>query len=123
MIYSALADLVLATHFAFVVFVALGALLVLWRTAVAWVHVPCALYGAAIEFFGWTCPLTPLEVRLRRTAGEAGYEGGFIRHYLEGVLYPENWSAVNLWLGIGVLVVNGAIYAWILRRRTRRDVG
>jgi hypothetical protein len=42
------------------------------------------VYGALIEFAGFTCPLTLLENELRQRAGEAGYGGGFISHYLSG---------------------------------------
>lgn len=117
MLPSVLADLVMLVHAAFVVFVAVGGFLVAWRPEVAWAHVPCALYGAAIEFFGWVCPLTPLEVRLRRAGGQAGYEGGFIEHYVGGLLYPESWGAIHVWLGVAVVVGNAAVYAWIWRRR------
>lgn len=123
MLYSVLADLVMLVHAAFVVFVAVGGFLAAWRLAVAWAHVPCALYGAAIEFFGWTCPLTPLEIGLRRAAGQAGYTGSFIEHYLRGILYPASWSEIHVWLGIAVIVGNAAIYGWIWTRRRRSDGG
>ena len=86
-----LADLVMLTHFGFVLFVGVGALLVLRWRRVAWAHVPCAAYGVAIEFFGWVCPLTPLEQDLRRLSGSGGYTGGFTEHYVGGLLYPSNW--------------------------------
>lgn len=119
MLYRVLADLVMLLHFGFVLFVALGALLVLRWPRVARAHLPCVLYGAAIEFFGWVCPLTPLEIELRRSAGAAGYEGGFIRHYLEGILYPAGWADVHVWLGVAVLLGNGVLYTWIWRRGAR----
>lgn len=123
MVYSALADLVMLVHLAFVLFVALGALLLLWRRWIAWLHLPCAAYGAAIEFGGWICPLTPLENRLRRAAGQMGYEGGFIEHYVGGLLYPEKWGQVHLFLGVLVIMLNAFLYAWILTRggRARPD--
>lgn len=120
MLYSVLADVVMLTHAAFVVFVAVGGFLAAWRLKVAWAHVPCALYGAAIEFFGWVCPLTPLEVDLRRAAGQEGYTGGFIEHYVGSLLYPESWGAIHVWLGVAVVVGNAAVYAWIWRRRARK---
>lgn len=114
------ADLVLVVHFGFVLFVALGGLLVLRRARLAWLHVPVALYGAAIEFVGFTCPLTPLEVGLRRRGGEAGYAGGFIEHYFMAALYPEGLTRpMQLALGAAVVVVNAAIYAVIWRRYRR----
>lgn len=114
------ADVVLVAHLAFVLFVVLGGLLALRRPRVAWLHVPVALYGAAIEFIGFTCPLTPLENRLRRLGGEAGYTGGFIEHYVTAALYPSGLTReVQLALGTAVLVLNGIVYASWLRRRRR----
>ncbi|MFQ5889434.1 MAG: DUF2784 domain-containing protein [Gemmatimonadota bacterium] len=116
MTYRILADLVMLAHFGFVVFVALGAFLLLWKSWIAWLHVPCVLYGAAIEFLGWICPLTPLEQKLRRLAGTAGYETGFLDHYLGGLLYPANWTSIHMWLGALVIAVNLLLYWRILGR-------
>ncbi|MDQ2669395.1 MAG: DUF2784 domain-containing protein, partial [Gemmatimonadota bacterium] len=88
MIWRVLADLVVGLHLAFVVFVVLGGLLVLRWPRLALVHLPVAVYGALIEWIGWVCPLTPLENMLRREAGGAGYEGGFVEHYIVPLLYP-----------------------------------
>lgn len=120
MLYSLLADLVVVVHLAFVVFVVLGGLLVLRRGWVAWLHVPAAVWGALIELFGWICPLTPLEQWLRRRAGEAGYQGGFVEHYLLPILYPgELTREIQVMLGVAVLVLNLAVYGRVLwRRRT-----
>jgi len=118
MLYRSLADLVLLVHLAFVLFVVLGGLIVLRWPRVAWVHVPVALYGAAIEFLGFICPLTPLEVRLRRLGGEAGYEGGFVEHYVTAALYPAGLTReLQLGLGVGVLVLNAVVYGLVVRRR------
>ena len=112
----------LVVHLAFVLFVVLGGLLVLRWPRVAWVHVPVALYGAAIEFIGFICPLTPLEVWLRQRGGEAGYSGGFIEHYITAALYPTGLTRdIQLVLGTAVLVLNGIVYAvWLQRRRASR---
>ena len=114
------ADLVLAIHFAFVAFVALGALLVLRWPRLAMVHLPIALYGAVIELVGFVCPLTPLENALRRRAGETGYAGGFIDHYVTAAIYPAGLTRrAQVVLGVGVLVVNGVAYGILLHRRRR----
>jgi hypothetical protein len=120
MVYRLLADFVVLVHFAFVLFVVAGALLVLrWRW-VAWVHVPAAIWGALIEFAGWICPLTPLEQRLRIMGGSAGYTGGFIEHYILPILYPAGLNRrVQIVLGLLVLGVNVAIYTWVLIRVLR----
>lgn len=112
------ADVVVALHFAFVLFVVAGGLLVLRWSRVAWVHVPAAAWGALISFFGWVCPLTPLENHYRRRAGQAGYTGGFVDQYVMPVLYPGQLTRpLQITLGVLVLLANGAIYALVLRRR------
>jgi hypothetical protein len=116
--YGWLADAVLVLHLAFIVFVALGGFLVLRWPRLAWVHVPVLVWGALIEFSGGTCPLTPLEVSLRQRAGEAGYAGGFIEHYLTPVIYPGGLTrGAQIALGVLVLIVNGAVYARLWARR------
>jgi hypothetical protein len=118
-----LADGVVVLHLAVVGFIVLGGLLALRWPRVAFVHLPFAVWGVAIEIGQWVCPLTPLEKRLRRLASEATYEGGFVEHYLLPVLYPEGLTAgTGLALAALVLAVNVAIYAAVwhrLRRRTR----
>ena len=119
--YRLAADAVLVLHALFVAFVVAGGLLVLRRPRLAWLHLPCAVWGALIEFAGWICPLTPLENRFRRLGGEAGYEGGFVETYLLATLYPEGLSRpVQLALGVLVLAVNAAVYGWLLARHRRR---
>ena len=118
--YRLAADLVLAIHFAFVAFVAVGALMVLRWPRLAMVHLPVAVYGALVEFIGFVCPLTPLENALRRHAGETGYSGGFIDHYITAAIYPAGLTRhVQVVLGLGVLVVNGVAYGILLHRWRR----
>ena len=120
MIFRILADAVLVIHLGFILFVVAGAFLVRWRRGVAWVHLPAAAWGALIEFMGWRCPLTPLEIWARSRAGETGYSGGFIEHYLLPVVYPAALTPdVQIVLGALVVVVNVSIYAWILLVRPR----
>lgn len=123
--YRTAADLVLLTHFAFVLFVILGGVLVMRWPRLGWVHVPVAIYGAVIEFLGFVCPLTPLEIWLRHRGGEAGYTGGFIEHYITATLYPAGLTRhIQVVLGIGVLLVNAIAYAVVIRRARRpRAVG
>ena len=117
MIYRLLADFVLIVHAAFVVFVMLGALLVLRWPRVAWVHVPVVLWGAGIEFLGGICPLTPLENHWRRLAGQQGYPGDFVEHYIVSLLYPDGLTrTVQIALGLFALAVNVGIYALAVRR-------
>jgi hypothetical protein len=114
------ADALVLLHAAFVLFVVAGGALV-WRwPRVAWLHVPAALWGAAVELFGWICPLTPMENDLRVRAGAQGYRGGFVEHYLLPVLYPEGLTrTTQLVLGGVVIVLNVLVYAAAIRRRRR----
>lgn len=115
--YGFLADLVVVVHLAFVAFVAGGGFLLLRWPRVAWIHLPAAAWGALISFGGWVCPLTPLENWLRRRGEEGAYGGGFIEEYLLPVLYPGDLTReIQIGLGVLVVVVNGAIYAWVWKR-------
>ncbi len=116
-----LGDLVLAFHFAFIVFAVLGGLLVLWKIWMAWLHLPSVLWSAFANLFNQVCPLTPLENRFRYLAGQAGYEGGFIQHYIAPVVYPSGMSrAVELMAGFSVLIWNVLVYALVVSLRRRR---
>ena len=83
----------------------------------AWIHLPCAVWGALIELGGWICPLTPLENRLRTLAGQAGYEGGFVEHYVIPVLYPGDLTrGIQVALGVAVIGLNALIYGVVWKR-------
>ena len=111
-----MADLVVTLHFAFVLFVLLGGLLVLRWPWLAVLHLPAAIWGALIEFAGWVCPLTPLEQSLRLQAGEQGYSGSFVEHYLLPVLYPSGLTRnIQLVLGSLVIIINLGVYGYLLR--------
>jgi len=121
MLYRVAADGVLALHLAFVLFALLGGFLVLRRVGLAWLHLPAVAWAAFVEFSGRICPLTPLEGTLRQAAGDAGYAGDFLEHYLLAMRYPEGLTHdVQIILGATVVIVNVAIYALILRRSSLR---
>lgn len=124
MLYGLWADLVVVLHLGFVLFVLFGALLVLRRPWLAWLHLPAVGWGAAIELLGGICPLTYLENRWRHLAGFDGYPGGFVERYLEPLLYPVGLTLRDQRLiGLAVLVLNLALYAVVSRCywRRRRD--
>jgi hypothetical protein len=118
-----LADVVVVLHALFVMFALLGGALVLWRPFIAIIHLPAAAWAAWVEFTGTICPLTPLENRWRTGAGAAGYDGGFIEHYLIPALYPEGLtSRMQIAFGLVVVVVNASLYgfAWWRAHRDRK---
>ena len=117
MLYRLAADAVLLFHLAFILFVVLGALAAArWRWVLV-VHLPVAAWGFLVEFAGLGCPLTSVENELRIRAGQADYAGGFVEHYLLGLLYPAGLTRPGQWvLAAAVLVINGALYGWLFRR-------
>jgi hypothetical protein len=118
MLYSLAADLLVLLHLTFIGFVVFGGLLVARWWRLVFLHLPAAVWGALLEFNGWLCPLTPWEHQLRQAAGEDGYRGGFIEHYLLPVLYPPGLTpAVQIALGVGVVLINLMIYGWLLWRK------
>ncbi|MCI0401772.1 MAG: DUF2784 domain-containing protein [Gammaproteobacteria bacterium] len=117
MVYHVLADVIVVIHLGFVLFAALGGFLVLRWAQCAWIHIPAVIWAASIEFAGWVCPLTPLENWLRVKAGTDSYTSGFIEHYIVPVLYPATLTReLQITLGVLVMVMNLAIYGWIIHR-------
>ena len=115
MLYSLAADALLIVHLLFIIFVMLGALLILkWRWLV-YLHLPAVIWGALIEFNHWICPLTPWENSLRLAAGEPRYDSGFIEHYLLPLIYPVNLTDnIQIILGSMVIFVNLSLYTWLV---------
>jgi hypothetical protein len=111
------ADLVLALHLGFIVFVILGGLLVIRYRLIAYVHIPAAVWGAFVEISGRLCPLTTWENGLRRSAGESGYAESFVEHYLLPIIYPAGLTrGVQIVIAGFVIVANIVIYGWLLYR-------
>jgi len=124
-IYRFLADGAVIVHLLFILFVVGGGLLVFRWPKVAIAHIPAFLWGVMIEFAGWICPLTYLENDLRRRAAAAGYDGGFVEHYILPVIYPDllfpgGFPASGfIVIGIAVLLLNLTVYWQVWRRRVR----
>lgn len=120
MYWKLLADSVVLLHLAFVAFVVAGGFLV-WRYPRAlFAHAPALLWGIWIEVSGKICPLTPLENHLRTLAGEAGYTGGFVDHYVIPVLYPLGLTRHIQWVLAGILIaLNIVAYGGVIVRSRR----
>ena len=116
MFYRLAAELIVVVHLLFIVFAVFGALLVVRRRIWMALHIPAAVWSAWIALAGWRCPLTPLEKWLRAPGGDAGYETGFIEHYLLAILYPtELTREIQIALGLIVVAINVALYTRALR--------
>jgi hypothetical protein len=120
MIYRIAADLVLVTHFAFIILVVAGGLVVFRYAWFAWIHIPVASWGAFVELTGRICPLTTLENFLRFRAGQEGYANSFIEQYLLPVIYPYGLTRHVQFVLAGIVVVtNVIIYTMIVIRKRR----
>ncbi len=120
--HALLADAVIVLHGLFIVWVVFGGVAVIARPLLAWVHVPAMVWSVWVSWSGSYCPLTPLEQSLRRAAGQAGYEGGFIEHYLTAAIYPQGLTARHqLVFGAAVLVINLLLYGLAVRRAARHQ--
>jgi len=114
--YAIAADLIVLLHFAFVLFVLLGGVLLLWWRKLIWLHLPAVIWGMLIEFTGWICPLTPYENRLREQAGLEMYDGDFVMRYIMPILYPEDLTrSLQIILGFVVLLVNAICYFYVFK--------
>jgi hypothetical protein len=118
MLFRLAADAVLLLHLGFILFALLGAALALrWRWMPV-VHLPAAAWGFFVELTGRVCPLTDWENRFRLLAGQAGYAESFIEHYLLAVIYPAGLTREIQFVLAGIVViVNVALYGWLLLRR------
>ena len=120
MLSGVLADAVMVLHALFFVWAVVGGFAVWRRPWLAMLHLPALAWALWIETSGGLCPLTPLENSLRRAAGESGYSGGFIEHYLGGIIYPAGLTRDAQWLAAGVLVlINVVAYTLTIARVVR----
>ena len=116
MYYSLGANLTLAMHFAFIVFVVFGALLIFKSKKIAFIHIPCVVYGTYIELSHSTCPLTYLENWFLKKAGIKNYSSSFIEQYLIPIVYPVNFnSEIQFYLGLSLILINIIIYALVIK--------
>jgi hypothetical protein len=118
-VYSALAAAILTLHLLFILWVVFGLSVTRRRPVLRWLHLGCLVWGILIELLPWICPLTWAENRLETRAGIAPYQGGFLLHYLDALVYPNISPGLLTGFGVVVCVVNLGIYAIRFQRRRR----
>lgn len=117
---SALAICVLFLHALFILWVVFGALLTRSRPILRWLHIVSLVWGILTELLPWPCPLTLLENWLEAKAGVEPYQGGFLLHYLDRLVYPDISSTLLTVAGLTICALNLAFYGrqiWIARLR------
>jgi hypothetical protein len=119
-----LANAVAVLHGAAVLFMLTGSLLALRWPRVLWLHVPVSLAILGLYLTGSDCPLTTLELQLRQRAGEPGYRGGFIGHYLtEPMGFPIAATSTQIGLYVVAFALNVIGYGLLVTRRRARIAG
>ena len=123
MVYRFLLELLIAAHFAFIVFIVFGALSVLVRRWMMFLHPPALCYGLSSELLNIKCPLALTESWLRDLSFESGFANGFLEPFLIGLIYPPNWSQsfgnlmAALLLVFNILVYSIVFWRWRQQRR------
>ncbi|PSF12693.1 DUF2784 domain-containing protein [Marinobacter shengliensis] len=115
--YLVFADLLLVFHTLLVVFVIFGLVATLvgyfrqWNWVLnLWFRLSHLVVIGIVVLQAWLgvlCPLTIWEMELRAKAGQGGYEGSFIQHWLETILYynAPDWVFILVYTLFGTLVV------------------
>ena len=121
-----MADTILVIHFAFVLFVVFGFLLILTGLLARWPWIHNRIFRiahlAAVGFIvlqawlGQLCPLTTWENEFRRQAGQSDYSETFIEHWLHEILFyqAEPWVFTTIYTSFGALVA----LVWFLGKRS-----
>jgi len=88
MLYRIAADITVLLHFLWILFLIFGAFIGRKYRWVKRVHISAIIFALVIQFFGWYCPFTHLEIWLRRMHDPSqSYSGSFIIHYVEKIVY------------------------------------
>lgn len=111
-LYVALAVAVLILHTLFIVWIIFGALITRNRPILRWLHIASLIWGILTELTAWPCPLTLVENWLEAKAGIEPYQGGFLLHYLDRLVYPDISVVLLVTVGVLVCAVNLVIYVW-----------
>ena len=128
--FRLVADVLVVIHFTFVLFVVFGLALILLGKLLRWNWVRNQWFRIAhlsaigiVVVESWlriVCPFTRWEMELRQRAGETGYTGSFIGHWLDRLLYyqaPE-WVFTVCYTVFGALVI--ASWFWVRPHRITR---
>lgn len=109
-VYSALAVFVLGLHALFILWVIFGAFVTRSRPVLQWLHIASLAWGILTELMPWPCPLTLLENWLEAKAGVQPYQGGFLLHYMDKLVYPDISATILTVAGVIVCVFNLMVY-------------
>jgi hypothetical protein len=133
LMFQLLADAVLTLHVALVLFVVGGLVVVVVGNLLKWpwvnrlwfrlAHLATIAAVAAEAWLGIVCPLTTLEMWLRSRARSVTYEGSFIEHWLQALLFWEAqpWVFAAAYTAFGLAVVAAWWFFPPTRKRRESD--
>jgi hypothetical protein len=127
-----LADVIVVFHATYVSFVVFGLAAILLGIALRWswvrniwfrsIHLLTIGIVVGESLAGVPCPLTVWEARLRKAAGQTGYTGDFLGHWVHRLIFfrPHPWAFTLIYtlFGLAVLVT---FFAAPPRRSRRLD--
>lgn len=119
MIYRLLADGMMILHGAFLLFFVIGGFLAWKWRRVIWAHLAVGIWNITIVLLDFECPVTGVEKHWMRKGGEEPYAGGYIKHYLDGTIWPEGYTWLAEIIGFALLVIS-YIGLYFVSRRSRR---
>ena len=110
------AVLILMVHLAWLALVIFGAFWTRGRPVCSALHILALLWGIVVEVSPWPCPLTLAERYFESRAGPSAYQGGFLLHYLDAIVYPNLPGWIVTSAGVAVCALNLGVYCWRLRK-------
>ncbi|MBI5099565.1 MAG: DUF2784 domain-containing protein [Nitrospirae bacterium] len=112
MLYRIAADITVLLHLLWILFLIFGAFIGRKYRWVKRVHISAIIFALVIQFFGWYCPFTHLEIWLRRMHDPSqSYSGSFIIHYVEKIVYINLSPKIIIVLTIILAVISLWIYS------------
>ena len=108
--YKIAADVVVAIHFGWILFLIGGAFIGRRVRWVKWTHLAALGYSVLLQAFSWICPLTYLELWLWNRTPAGSYSGSFIAHYLEKLVCMEIPRGLVFALTVAVIVISAVVY-------------
>ena len=121
-----MAVLILAVHLCWLTLVIFGSLWTRGRPAWSVLHILALVWGIIVEVGPWPCPLTLAEQHFEMQIGAPTYQGGFLLHCLDAVVYPDLPAWIVTIAGVAVCTSNLGIYtrrvAKVLRKRRQQAI-
>jgi hypothetical protein len=103
---------ILSAHLLWIVAVIFGAFFTRGRPVWSALHMVSLIWGILVEVFPLPCPLTMAEQFFEARAGVQAYQGSFLLHYVDRIVYPDiPWWVIGT-VGASLCVLNLGIYAW-----------